>query len=586
MKYQNIGVDLGKRIIKISILEKIDESSEDYQIIDAQKYFVPEDLDLKDYFKFLESSIKEFLNLNNIKNVRINLTVPCDNDNLIANSFRIPRVDENILEDSILIEVESNISIEPKDYTHKFEIVEEFEDSDEILVLSVLMKKTFIEHILDLRKFRWKIQQLEPQFYIGNKVLQNDSTLIDFGFYDTRIYLYEDGDLTDIDVISIGAFDFLDKIEKMYATNLEQSEEILRISYINKPFSEEMIEDATFTMDDDLETLVNQLTEITREITEELKRNIRVMELNNNMIIENFYYSGELTNLKYFTDFISHELDVKMKPLNFLTLTGFDLEEYINDFEESSGVDNSPALSEDLEVQKLMDEFNKVEAFTYSSLANIENNSRFNFLKDIRFHIDRSSLLIGLLCATIFTQVSFWAINKNYDRKIDLGSSYLSEIEDQNSQLEYEIMDLNDNMDRNKTIINRVENLKDKKKWLSDILYVLPGGTPTNTGITDVSIEAGHAILKGYSEDYSSVGYLAMALEDYGEVTITEVGEKTDGGDHRVEGNVKMYKEFIMDITYDHRLINDDDTSQTSGESLDDKENISTDKEESEEIES
>lgn len=520
MAYKKIGIDLGVNFIKIS---RIKVKNNNYIIESAKKYNVSYDYNNKEYFDLVRKFLRDFLRINKIIFADLHFTIPCDNENLIVKPFSIPYVEEKLLNKTIEYEIETTILSNIEEYEYKYIITNKPEDLSDIDkffdydITVALLKKEIIELILDFNSFKWKVKNIEPQISLGSKIIKDNSIIIDFGYELTRIYLYRDGQGIDLDIVPIGSKNFTDPVKSF------------SMDKIDEDFLDSEL--AAFFIGEKHEELSEKITQITKSFTNEFKRSIRAMELNNQILVKNFYYSGGLANIQYFINYISEDLSVELKPLEIT-------EDYT--YEEGS--------------------IKNKNDFIFSILSTLDINRPFNFLYNRKKKIDYNSILIGLICGSIALNIGVYDINRRYIKRIDDTEFLLEEINNINEDLDLEIEALNNNIDRNNIIIGRVQNLKDKKKWLSDILFILPGETPSNTSIDLINIEAENAKLSGYSEDYSSVGYLAMALEEYGEVSITKVGESS--GDNKIENNISLHKAFDLDIKYKGRLVNEVDVDK------------------------
>lgn len=515
-KFKEIGVDLGNKNIKISYIDEENSG----KIID--KIFLAEDyFNISEYFKIVKRAIKSFIGPLNMRHISLNIIIPCDNKYLFADIFEMRKVPEEILEDSILYNMEASFPISRKDYFHRYKILSRDMEKNSIRVLSMMLDQEFREEILRLQSRRWKLSKCIPQYNAGKLIDEDEVALIDYGYSITRIYLYKASKLVDLKTIPIGSNEFIEAIKESLNMDDEEADRILREG---KVFSEEFSGHS--------EEICGKLEKLTEKISDNLKRAIRVMELNNNTIINKFYYTGGIAQLLDFINFLKKDIESEMEAFTLKSIDN------VRDYLDLESVN--------LEVLE--------DPFIYSRLASYEFGEEFNFISDVGYFIDRTALLVATLVFVIIINLGLFYINNSYDENIKNSMAELSKVEKENYEIESELSDLKSEIDRNKKIIDRVENLKEKKKWVSDILYVLPKETPNNVVITKIDIIGRHVILEGYSEDYSNVAYLAMALEDYGKVEITEVGEYRE--DKKSVGNKQMEKEFKIDIQYENRLIN------------------------------
>ena len=151
-----------------------------------------------------------------------------------------------------------------------------------------------------------------------------------------------------------------------------------------------------------------------------------------------------------------------------------------------------------------------------------------NFTKFIKANIDYSSIIVIALTLSLSVGFIFKVVDDKYTERISELNAVEAEQSQTISNLQRDINVVQESIDKSNGFIQKMDMLKAQKKWLSDILYVIPERTPLTIVIKDLSIKDGTVVLGGYSSDYSSIGFFANKLEDIAEVNIDSIEERNN----------------------------------------------------------
>lgn len=287
-------------------------------------------------------------------------------------------------------------------------------------------------------------------------------------------------------------------------------------------YDEDLLKELSFVIDEDINSMVT-----------EIKRIIRMFELKTGSSVDNIYYFGQVSKMSILTSIIESELEMKLKPVEIL-----DMEE------EGLG-----------------------SLYSIASLASMDPKLKDNtdFSKHIKPNVDYNSVIVILLTLALSTGLAFKLVSDKYQEEIsNLNSIALTQqktimkLNDDISLLNYNIADYD-------SFIARTDALKAQQKWLSDVLYLLPDRTPLTIVIHDIAILDGQVTIKGYSSDYSSIGFFANKLEDIAQIDIKSIDEfSTSGGNmysvtmdepELISDKYKVEKVFTITLSYDGLLL-------------------------------
>ena len=567
LKYEEIGIDLGSKNIKIARVDKTGSISSLNnttlnQLKDYKTYPVNCEPYTTEYYQLLKSCIKDFSKTYKLFKLSLNIAIPVDNVYSHINFIDMPVVSEKLISEGVELEAEQKMTMEGIDNSYfTWKIMKEDEDLEEYRILLANLSKNIIKSLTQFKTIKWKINRIMLQPVILERIVESNDIILDMGHSAIRVYLYEEGKLSQVEIIDIGGRDILNDVKNYLNEHSKEnidSEDILKqipvyaktlddtfdndLNYIKddvlfltedeienedeKDVDEEIESINEFIDDKTLEKDIEENSEITNEeiteeensenevkydpelikelslaidenvnrIIEEIKRIVRMFELQTNSNVNSVFYLGQLSNLMFLKESIEAEWELQLKPVDILD---------INDEQEE----------------------NNVTLYSIASLIsmNAKLKDDTNFAKLVKANIDYSSIIVIALTISLSIGTTFKIVNDKYVERINELKSIETEQSDTMSSLENDIASTQESIDESNNFINKINELKSQKKWFSDILYVIPERTPLTIVIKDLNIEDGVAIIKGYSSNYSSIGFFANKLEDIANVNIDSI---------------------------------------------------------------
>ena len=287
-------------------------------------------------------------------------------------------------------------------------------------------------------------------------------------------------------------------------------------------YDEDLLRELSFVIDEDINSMVT-----------EIKRAIRMFELKTGQSVDNIYYFGQVSKMSILTSIIESELEMKLKPIEILDMA----------------------------------EEGLVSLYSIASLASMDPKLKDNtdFSKHIKPNIDYNSVIVILLTLALSTGLAFKLISDKYQEEISNLNSIAPTQQQTLMKLNDDISSLNSSIADYDLFIERTDALKAQQKWLSDVLFLLPDRTPLTIAIHDIAILDGQVTIKGYSSDYSSIGFFANKLEDIAKIEIKSIDEfnPSDGDIYSVtmdtpeliSDKYKIEKEFTITLSYDGPLL-------------------------------
>ena len=287
-------------------------------------------------------------------------------------------------------------------------------------------------------------------------------------------------------------------------------------------YDEDLLRELSFVIDEDINSMVT-----------EIKRAIRMFELKTGQSVDNIYYFGQVSKMSILTSIIESELEMKLKPIEILDMA----------------------------------EEGLVSLYSIASLASMDPKLKDNtdFSKHIKPNIDYNSVIVILLTLALSTGLAFKLISDKYQEEISNLNSIAPTQQQTLMKLNDDISSLNSSIADYDLFIERTDALKAQQKWLSDVLFLLPDRTPLTIAIHDIAILDGQVTIKGYSSDYSSIGFFANKLEDIAKIEIKSIDEfnPSDGNIYSVtmdtpeliSDKYKIEKEFTITLSYDGPLL-------------------------------
>lgn len=588
-KFKEVGIDLGSNSIKIARIDKTGSTSSLNPILsqlkDYKTYPVNCEPYTAEYYQLLKSCIKDFSKTYKLFKLSLNITIPVDNVHSHINFVDMPIVSEKVLSKGVELEAEQKMAMEGiTDSRFTWKIIKEDTGLEEYRILLVNLKKDIVKALTQFKTIKWRINRVMLQPVVLERIAESNDIVLDMGHSSTRVYLYVDGKLAQVEVIDIGGKDVLNDVKNYLEENSIKdisAEDILKqVPMYNETLGDDVFDrdldkenfadydlfedendgDVLFldeshyeeeTNDNDIKDLekemfieenedeevetVNEFLENNdlqdietkdenfedvkdvedetydpelikelslaidgkvKRIIEEVKGIVRMFELQAGSSVDSIFYVGQLSNLKFLKESIEAELELELKPVDILD---------INDEQNDN-----------------------VTLYSLASLVSMDAELKddTNFTKFIKANIDYSSIIVIALTLSLSVGFTFKVIDDKYTERI----SELSAIEAEQSQtisnLQRDINVAQESIDKSNDFIQKMNMLKAQKKWLSDILYVIPERTPLTIVIKDLSIKDGTVVLGGYSSDYSSIGFFANKLEDIAEVNIDSIEER------------------------------------------------------------
>lgn len=593
-KFKEVGIDLGSNSIKIARIDKTGSTSSLNPILsqlkDYKTYPVNCEPYTAEYYQLLKSCIKDFSKTYKLFKLSLNITIPVDNVHSHINFIDMPIVSEKLLGEGVKLEAEQKMAMEGITDSHfTWKIIKEDMGLEEYRILLANLEKDIVKALTQFKTIKWRINRVMLQPVVLERIVESNDIVLDMGHSSTRVYLYADGKLAQVEVIDIGGKDVLNDVKNYLEENSIEdisAEDILKqVPMYNETLGDDVFDrdldkenfadydpfeddndndgDVLFldeshyeeeTNDDDIEYLekemfieenedeevesineflenndlqdietkdenfedVKDLEDIEDEtydpelikelslaidgkvkrIIEEVKGIVRMFELQVSSSVESIFYMGQLSNLTFFKESIEAELELELKPVDILDINN--------------------------------EQDDNVTLYSLASLVSMDAELKddTNFAKFIKANIDYSSIIVIALTLSLSVGFTFKVIDDKYTERI----SELSAIEAEQSQtisnLQRDIDVAQESIDKSNDFIQKMNMLKAQKKWLSDILYVIPERTPLTIVIKDLSIEDGTITLGGYSSDYSSIGFFANKLEDIAEVSIDSIEER------------------------------------------------------------
>lgn len=608
LKLKEIGIDLGSNSIKIAVIEKTGRSKRSLnpnlsKLEQNEVYEVNCTPYSEEYYQLLKDSIKSFSKKHKLKRLSLNIAISVDNINSHVHFINIPVVNDKLLDSGISFEAEQKMAIEGiKNSYSTWKIINKDDTLNEYEILLANIKKEIINSLAQFKTIKWKVNRVILQPILLERVVDSNDIIIDLGHESTRVYSYVNGKLSQIEIIEVGGKDILKDIEdylkENFVNNVVPKEIIKSISIYNKVLGNVMSEnDSSYTIEDDIEdwyaaediydstdtqenstdsneavnyhdeikNVVSQKIEIKKvevkseieeynsellsalsfkidikvnRISDEIKRIIRMFELQNSVDVDKVYYFGQLSNLGYFKETLESELEMELKPLDILDI-------------------NSESQS-------------NLTLHSVASLVAMDTKLKddTNFSKLIKANIDYSSIIIMLLSISLSTGFALKVVGDNYSDKIEeLQSVNLKQLNTIHS-IDIDINEVEIELNESIEFVKRMDELSAQKKWLSDMLYIVPEITPLTIAIKDMNIISKEITIEGYSSDYSSIGFFANKLKEIADVNIDSIDEFTDENVFSVTmDNPELISEkyrikhtFKMTLTHAETLLEHGDT--------------------------
>lgn len=532
IKFNKLGVDLGSRYIKIASLIQNEEGQpiiDNYTVYDAVGT-----IGERAYFKGFKQNIKDFIKAYDMDGITMSITISAIDDVTTSTLMTLPSRDEKVLKKAVKFEVEEDELVDNlANHYMVWEALDDVDDEEgynldisESHLIVTTVKKNIIYELAQIRKLKWKIENIELQFRTIGRLTQGISAVIDFGHDSTRLYLYEDGELIRMERVSDGGQALTEKIRKESGIDLTVEAEKLK----HQGFVVEDEDDFTYSSEVP-RNVIDLITDESYFVIDEIKQLIRGYELSDMMTIEHMYYTGAGSRLTNFSDILTAEFDGAILPLG--------IKHPIDDSEESNEWDEVEddvfiLEDEDKEESDSTSAVPSVEvlmmAYSAAQFDTEEYYSTFNYAKFLKYNFDVTSILIAVAFMALVLNIGVGFVNEKYDEDIaDIRTAQVQQ-EQTGDELQRELGAASQQKSSMTAFISRIEGLSDVKNWFSDVLYILPGRTPHGIVVQNINIVEDEIKLYGFSADYSNIGFFAKELSVLGDVEIMTIETLDDEG--------------------------------------------------------
>lgn len=518
MGYTKVGIDIGEHEVKCVVIE---EKNGMYSIKNKGIFNLPSDINTKLYGKKLKRGIKKFLRQSKIRTASLNFTIPVNSVDIIVKVLNIPFVEEKWLESTIKTELESVISDDLSSYVSRWDILEKDDSLNENTILTVLLKSEFTRLLNNMADITCKVDTIEIQPITVGRLIKDSSIFVDFGHKATRLYAFKEGKLVDVQVIKTSGNDIIEAIRgfRGLSTSVEDIIKILKEVEIQV---EEL---------DEVSNINTAVTKKLNNLIDEIKRRIRGIEINHNLVTENIYYAGELSNIKDFEEYLSIKLEYPSLKIEFLV-----------DLEGGS------------EINKYLYAASCILAKEYGYLKGM------NFAEKRVIPIDLNFLMLSMVALMLLTSIGFIDIHKRYDENILETQTIIDDLLQKRLIIDNQISEKLNAMYVSDELNNKIYMLQDRKTYISDMFYIIPERTPENVIITNISTTANITTINGIAETYTEIGVLSICLEDFGMVSIEDItieGSELENIDDATDRRIEQGKKhFTLKVEHETNLLN------------------------------
>ena len=521
--YNEFGIDLRKSSIVISVVSK-DNILEAYEVYKTSSVRYSDE-----YFEELKLSLKDFSKNNSYKMQSFNISLEVDNENVFLHSIESPYINRKSFRKSVNFEISQKLEEEKirASVYSTWRQVSKAEDGDETTtVLIASIKKGLADKLSQFKTVTSKIGRVfvKPVLY---EDIDEEGTfaLIDISEDSSSISVYDKGRLLQNEVVKVNneaiyrkLNDFIEHKEldeslesliKLIDESIkeESGEEITNESWITEDIYGDILnEDKSNELYISEEGRINEearsyIEEEVLSVVEEMKRVIRMIELENNVQLNKVYLKGFLSNFKFIRENIEKEMGVKAYSFK---------EEFLEKAED--GIIDS-----------------------YYSSKNYKKKDPTDFSKTVKANIDYSSVVILMIALSLSTGIGLKVSADNYEERLAETERFRNAQVQSLETIESKTLEFIDERDKNLAILENIEGIKNSKGWLSDILYIIPSMTPITIAIENIDIEKGTVIISGYSADYSSIGSFANKLSEKGSVNIDNITKIAEDEQEREE---------------------------------------------------
>lgn len=509
--YNEFGIDLREDSVVISVVSKDNrlEAYETYKT-SARKYS-------DEYFEELKMSLKDFSKKNSYKMQSFNISLDVDNESVFLHSIESPYINRKSFRKSVNFEISQKLEEEGiKDNVYStWKQARKAEDGDETTtVIIASIKKSLADKLSQFKTVNTKIGRVFVKPILYEAINEEETfALIDISEDSSSISVYDKGNLLQNEVVEINNKAIYEKLNEFIEyKSLDESVDSL-VKMINESEEEESEEESLSEPwmtdeiygdllsesepDDSYDSEEERINEEARRyiegdvlsISEEMKRIIRMIELENGVQLNKVYLKGFLSNFKFIREKLKKEIEVEV----------YSFEEDFLEKGEDEVIDS------------------------YYSSRNYKKKDPTDFSKTVKANIDYSSVVILMIALSLSTGVGLKISGDKYEERLVETENFKSVQMQSLSTIESKTLEIVSEKDENLEILNNIEEIKNSKGWLSDILYIIPSMTPITIAVQNIDIEKGTVVISGYSADYSSIGSFANKLAEKGSVEINSI---------------------------------------------------------------
>lgn len=518
MKYIPIGVDVGESSIKIAQLKKI---GDEYSIVSKKCYEIPPDAG--DFSIWLRSCVKSFMKERKISWASLSFSLSYDIKNMTLKIFDMPKLSQKDLSKSIIYEIEEKSLVKNIDSVYyKWSIISKKEDGSNVILLN-LFEKALIDKIKAIETPKIKISSIEPQIISIGRIVSGNTVVIDFGYKQTRLYVYKNGKPYSIHTISIGGYHITKQIGDSYGDlyELEGDEKFKQAEILKCDKGAVFSEHSEIETDETVLEIAESIKMPIQNIVKEIKQNLRALEIKDEYVSECFYYTGNASKLKYMIPYFEKELVCELKPFDFTASAQRDI------------LEDDAYLYIPSGASTLYKEFPYLPSMNFARVVK-------------KTSINPKQILLSLVVITVVTGVALADINSRYSNMLEEKNAAIVKQYQVIEKLDAKINETRSQIIAMQNKINLIDNIEKQKKWLSDILYEMPEITPGGVVVTTIEVSDGQVNLFGYSKNYSDIGFFVIALEQMKSVNQRQVIIKEITN----ELNNNHYIEEVGDLKY------------------------------------
>lgn len=479
MNYKKVGIDIGSFSIRLT-------TTSDERIEHFKTYARDSDISLE---RLVSSCLKDFSKEIGSTFFDLHISFPLESDKLFENTeiLTVKGKKKQLKGVSFAIQKSiANIStLVDEEYLSAWSY--SGIDSEEFKGLYIAhIKESFLNELIKLRGIRCKISCIELQPVTASRIMIGaNSALVDLGYQSTRVYFYKQGRLVDYDVIDISAKDVneilirngIDDIEGFYDDNL------------------------VYDIDDYDNSVNSEVRAILEEISDNVKKSIRMHEVENEFNFETVSCVGGLSKFKHYKEFLTSELNIEFKPIEI---------KYFYDDENPKSSNN----------------------FVFSSLSTSyrKRDKTLNFMTLKKIAIDYKAFALSALAFTVIFNSGLFMQERNLNKSLEDGQELLNTVNSTGQTLNNELRDIQFEIEEYSEKISLYEFIYNQKEWSSDLLFILPDLVPRNVYLESINYEDDELRLIGLSNSYSNIAYFAKNLESLGVVTINNIANPGAAG--------------------------------------------------------